>query len=81
MIYNIFHLENPQKLLKEAFRILKDDGIISIIHWRSDIKTQRDPSLDIKPKPRDCEKWLKEISFKEIKHMDLLCQEERFKNL
>ena len=32
MIYNLLHLENPQKLLKEAFRILKDDGIISIIH-------------------------------------------------
>lgn len=70
MIYNLLHLENPQKLLKEAFRILKDDGIISIIHWRSDIKTPRGPSLDIRPKPQDCEKWLKEISFKEINHME-----------
>ncbi|CAM3893539.1 class I SAM-dependent methyltransferase [Arcobacter cloacae] len=70
MVYNLLHLENPQKLLKEAFRILKDDGIISIIHWRSDIKTPRGPSLDIRPKPQDCERWLKEISFKEIKHME-----------
>lgn len=71
MIYNLLHLENPQKLLKEAFRILKDDGIISIIHWRSDIQTQRGPSLDIRPKPQDCEKWLKKIGFKVTKHIDL----------
>ena len=42
-----------------SFRILKDDGIISIIHWRSDIQTPRGPSLDIRPKPQDCEKWLR----------------------
>ena len=71
MIYNLLHLENPQKLLKEAFRILKDDGIISIIHWRSDIQTPRGPSLDIRPKPQDCEKWLKKIGFKVTKHIDL----------
>lgn len=71
MIYNLLHLENPQKLLKEAFRILKDDGIISIIHWRSDIKTPRGPSLDIRPKPQDCRKWLNKIGYKEIKYVDL----------
>lgn len=71
MIYNLLHLENPEKLLNEAFRILKNDGVISIIHWRSDIKTPRGPSLDIRPKPKDCEEWLRKIGYKDIRHIDL----------
>lgn len=71
MIYNLLHLENPEKLLNEALRILKQGGELSIIHWRSDIKTPRGPSLDIRPKPKDCEEWLKEIGYKDIRHIDL----------
>ncbi len=33
MLFNILHAENPVKLLKEAFRILKPGGKIRIIHW------------------------------------------------
>lgn len=69
MIYNLLHLKNPLKLLKEANRILKKDGIISIIHWRSDIKTPRGPTLDIRPKPKDCEKYLKEVGFFDIENI------------
>jgi len=39
MIYNLLHIEQPEKLLKEAGRILKPGGTVSVIHWRSDIET------------------------------------------
>jgi ubiquinone/menaquinone biosynthesis C-methylase UbiE len=51
MLFNILHLEKPENLLLEAFRILKKGGLVGIIHWRSDIETPRGPSLDIRPKP------------------------------
>jgi hypothetical protein len=37
--------------LDESFRILKQNGKIGIIHWRSDISTPRGPDLSIRPKP------------------------------
>jgi ubiquinone/menaquinone biosynthesis C-methylase UbiE len=39
MIYNLLHVENPVKLLQEAHRVLHPGGILSVIHWRSDIPT------------------------------------------
>jgi ubiquinone/menaquinone biosynthesis C-methylase UbiE len=32
-LFNILHLEKPESLLKESYRILKMDGRIGIIHW------------------------------------------------
>lgn len=54
MLFNILHHEKPSELLLEAYRILKPDGIIGIIHWRSDIDTPRGPALDIRPTPDFC---------------------------
>lgn len=71
MIYNLLHLENPNRLLDEAYRVLKQGGTISIIHWRSDIKTPRGPSLSIRPKVEDCIKWLKKAGFLDIEKINL----------
>ena len=53
MLFNILHYENPKEFLNEAYRILKPNGKIGIIHWRSDIETPRGPDLSIRPKPED----------------------------
>lgn len=63
MLFNILHLENPTALLREAWRILKTDGKLGIIHWNYDSKTPRGPSMDIRPKPEDCIKWAESAGF------------------
>ena len=73
MIFNLLHLEQPVKLLKEARRVLREGGTLSVIHWRSDIPTPRGPSLSIRPTPDQCRKWITEAGFGEIKTVDLQC--------
>ena len=51
MLFNILHHESPADFFTEAYRILKPNGKIGIIHWRSDIITPRGPELKIRPKP------------------------------
>ncbi len=51
MLFNILHHDSPAEFLDESFRILKQNGKIGIIHWRSDISTPRGPDLSIRPKP------------------------------
>lgn len=53
MLFNIFHHHTPKEFINEAFRILKPNGKIGIIHWRSDIPTPRGPDLSIRPRPKD----------------------------
>lgn len=71
MIYNLLHLENPNRLLDEAYRVLKKGGTISIIHWRSDIKTPRGPILEIRPKIEDCINWLEKSKFLNIEEVNI----------
>jgi SAM-dependent methyltransferase len=66
MLYNILHLENPVALLREAKRILRPGGIVSVMHWRGDIFTPRGPSLAIRPSVQDCLAWGKEAGFAQI---------------
>ena len=53
MLFNILHHESPMEFIDEAYRILKSNGKIGIIHWRSDISTPRGPDLSIRPKPNE----------------------------
>ena len=71
MIYNLLHLENPGVLLAEALRILQPGGVLSVIHWRSDIPTPRGPSLAIRPRPEQCQHWMVEAGFEAIQPVDL----------
>jgi ubiquinone/menaquinone biosynthesis C-methylase UbiE len=71
MIFNLLHLEQPVRLLREAYRALEDGGMLSVIHWRSDIATPRGPSLDIRPTPEQCRSWMAKAGFIEIKTIDL----------
>ena len=71
MIFNLLHLEQPVSLLREAYRTLQDGGVLSVIHWRSDIPTPRGPSLAIRPTPEQCRMWMAEAGFHAIESVDL----------
>ena len=71
MIYNLLHLENPEALLQQAYQLLKPNGVLSIMHWRSDIDTPRGPSLEIRPTPDQCQNWLKTTGFHSIQKIDI----------
>ena len=58
MLFNILHAEDPVSLLREAYRILAPGGTAAVMHWGSDRPTPRGPSLDIRPSPADCRKWM-----------------------
>jgi ubiquinone/menaquinone biosynthesis C-methylase UbiE len=51
MLFNILHHESPIDFLDEAHRILKPNGKVGILHWRSDVETPRGPHLTIRPRP------------------------------
>lgn len=71
MLFNILHVEQPEKLLQETRRILKKDGLLGIIHWNYDASTPRGPSLAIRPKPAQCIQWAGHSGFRLLKQLDL----------
>ena len=72
MLFNILHTENPLELLGEADRILVPGGRIGVIHWNYDSTTPRGPSMDIRPRPQQCQEWIKLAGFELVKpHINL----------
>ncbi len=71
LIFNLLHLEQPVALLREAHRVLHDEGILFVMQWRSDIPTPRGPSLAIRPRPEQCQTWLEEAGFRNIEPVNL----------
>lgn len=63
LLFNILHHEEPVALMKEAFRILKPDGRLAVIHWNYDPTTPRGPAMDIRPRPEQCIEWGREAGF------------------
>jgi ubiquinone/menaquinone biosynthesis C-methylase UbiE len=63
MLFNILHNESPEDFLNEAYRILKPEGKVGILHWRSDIETPRGPDLEIRPTPAKILNWIDELKF------------------
>ena len=51
MLFNILHAEKPEKLLGEAYRILRAGGKLGIIHWNYDPTTPRGPPMKMRLKP------------------------------
>jgi ubiquinone/menaquinone biosynthesis C-methylase UbiE len=64
MLFNILHTENPIDLLKEAYRILAPGGKVGVIHWNYDPSTPRGPSMNIRPRPDQCQTWIRTVGFK-----------------
>ncbi len=71
MLFNILHLEHPEILLKESYRILRPQGKLGIIHWNYDPSTPRGPSMNIRPKPEQCIQWAEKAGFIKSAQYDL----------
>jgi ubiquinone/menaquinone biosynthesis C-methylase UbiE len=67
MLFNILHAEEPLKILAETRRILTSGGRVGVIHWVHDASTPRGPSLEIRPRPEQCQVWLKQAGFELVK--------------
>jgi ubiquinone/menaquinone biosynthesis C-methylase UbiE len=63
MLFNILHAEDPVGLLREALRVLKPAGKVAVIHWLHDATTPRGPDLTIRPRPEQCQAWLRRAGF------------------
>ena len=64
MLFNILHAEQPERLLREAHRILVPGGLLGIIHWNYDPSTPRGPSMEIRPRPEQCLDWAVQEGFR-----------------
>lgn len=71
MLFNILHIERPDVLLKESYRILRPCGKLGIIHWNYDQTTPRGPSMEIRPRPEDCIIWAQNAGFHSPQMYDL----------
>ncbi|AMV30205.1 hypothetical protein VT84_37785 [Gemmata sp. SH-PL17] len=73
MLYNILHIEEPLRLLREARRVLAPGGTLGIIHWKHDPATPRGPSLEIRPTAKQCRAWAEDVGFEFVRDEDLCC--------
>lgn len=53
LLFNILHFNERRVLIEEAARILRNGGIVVILHWRKDIPTPRGPALKVRPDQSD----------------------------
>jgi len=63
MLFNILHCEQPEVLLREAYRVLTAGGRLGITHWNYDPTTPRGPSMDIRLRPEQCRERAEEVGF------------------
>ncbi|MCB1126164.1 MAG: class I SAM-dependent methyltransferase [Verrucomicrobiae bacterium] len=63
MLFNILHADQPVELLREACRVLRPGGKVAVIHWNYDASTPRGPDLSIRPRPEQCQGWVREAGF------------------
>jgi ubiquinone/menaquinone biosynthesis C-methylase UbiE len=70
-LFNILHIEKPEFLLIESYRILKAGGRVGIIHWNYDASTPRGPPMDMRPRPEQLRQWAESVGFIFEKRFDL----------
>lgn len=70
-LFNILHIEKPEILLKESYRILKAGGRVGLIHWNYDPTTPRGPPMNIRPRPEQLQFWAESVGFIFERKVDL----------
>lgn len=63
MLFHLLHIEHSDRLLQEAWRILRVGGRLGIMHWNYDPATPRGPSMAIRPRPEQCIRWAEAVGF------------------
>jgi SAM-dependent methyltransferase len=63
MLFNLLHSEDPIILLREAFRVLRVEGRVGIIHWIREASTPRGPPLEMRPTVEQCIDWCRQAGF------------------
>lgn len=66
LLFNILHCDNPNIIIHNILPSLLENGVLNVIHWRSDIETPRGPSLEIRPKQNDIIKMMEPFDFKQV---------------
>jgi ubiquinone/menaquinone biosynthesis C-methylase UbiE len=70
-LFNILHIEKPEVLLKESYRILKLGGKVGIVHWNHDPSTPRGPPMVIRPRPEQLTRCAESVGFIFQQKLDL----------
>ncbi len=71
-LFNILYTtEDPEKLIRESYRILKPEGKLGIIHWNYDSTTPRGPPMEIRPRPEQVISWAINSGFNSPAKYDL----------
>jgi len=71
ILFNILTSEEPDKLLKEAYRILRNNGKLGIIHWNYYSSTPRGPPMEMRLKPEQVIKFATKTGFNSPKKYNL----------
>jgi len=71
MLFNILHGSHAEKILKEAHRILKPEGVAGVIHWNYASATPRGPPMEIRLRPEQILQKAEMAGFRLKKKIDL----------
>ena len=71
-LFNILYTtQKPERLIREAHRVLRLNGKLGIIHWNYHPNPPRGPPMEMRPKPEQCIEWAESVGFNSPTRYDL----------